>query len=1125
MSRRVCAFIFLLPLATAGAAVDFARDVRPVLEKHCFQCHGPEKQKSGLRLDVKGAAFKGGEEHGAPLKPGHGGDSLLVKFVSGEDKDNLMPPEGKGERLGAAEIALLRQWIDEGATWPDDGVAVNDPLKTHWSYQPLRRPAVPKTSSVGQGIVNPIDAFIAAKLAEKGLHPAAVADARTLCRRMYFDVIGLPPSPEELDAFEKEAARDAKRAADELVEKLLASPHFGERWARHWLDVVRFAESHGFEMNRVRPNAWPYRDYVIRAFNEDRPYDRFIREQIAGDALGEDAATGFLVGGPWDQVKSPDPVLTAQQRADEMNDMVSTTSSAFLGVTLGCARCHNHKFDPITQTDYYAVTAMLSGVQHGERGIRMPDHEARLAKAADLRKEMQPLSEKLATFQPKAQAGRRIFIDDATSLSAAADAPGVTQIEHPKNGQPIEYSPGTDIGQLNDAGDLTRLPNLGRSYRYWTADSAGKDFFSWNPHASGRFRIWLSWGAWTTHAKDARYVLDRDGDLNTKDDQTEIARIDQGKFADGTPAVPNQKRWSGFKSAGTFELNPESRVILRSGEKGGPAVADAVLFEEVTRDEKDTASRVMPLIRPPVTHRENVEAFDPVEAKFVRFTAFASTSGEPCLDELEVFTADSNPRNVALAKLGAMATASGVFANGTNAKHKLEHINDGLYGNDHSWISSQKGGGWVQIEFAKSARVNRIVWSRDRAPNGKVYDDRVASSYRIEVSDDGRQWTRVASGDDRLPVSLRDTVKSIPTLQGVPSDQVAQVKTLSSRAAALREQIASLEKTPMAYAGKFEQPGVTHRLHRGDPMMPREEVRPSAIVAFGGGLNLEADAPEQDRRVALADWIADKKNPLTARVIVNRLWHYHFGTGIVDTPSDLGLNGARPTHPELLDWLACELIENGWSLKHIHRLILQSATWRQRSSSGEIAKAQSMDAQNRLLWHFPVRRMEAETLRDTILSVTGKLDPRMGGPGFDLFEPNDNYVKVYTPRAEFGATEFRRMIYQSKPRMMLDDVFGAFDCPDAGQIAPKRTVSTTPLQALNLLNSAFAMQQAEFLAERLKQDVGDDAASQVKRAFLLAFGRAPRDSEIRDATTLIRQHGLTALCRALLNANEFITIF
>lgn len=858
-------FVLLGLSATAHADVDFVRDVQPIFQSRCLGCHGAEKQRSGLRLDLREAALKGGDSQKPAIVPGKSEDSLLLRMVSGREEGSRMPP--KGDPLSEVQVRLLRDWINQGAKWPDVAGAGKLPGADHWAFRPVARPAVPAVKKP-DWVRNSVDAFILARLETAGLAPSPEADRRTLLRRVYFDVIGLPPTPDEVEAFVRDT--DPK-AYEKVVERLLASPHFGERWGRHWLDVVRFAESHGFEMNQARGNAWPYRDYVIRAFNEDRPYDRFILEQIAGDAVGVDEATGFLVGGPWDQVKSPDPVLTAQQRADELHDMVSTTGSAFLGLTIGCARCHNHKFDPITQTDYYAVKAIFAGVQHGERPSRT-----------------------------------------------------------------------------------------------------------------------------------------------------------------GSPGL-----------------------------------------------------------RGPVSRGENVERFAAVEAKFVRFTITATNQAEPCIDELEVFTAGDEPRNVALAKNGTKATASSTLPG--YAIHKLEHINDGRYGNSWSWISNEPGRGQVTLEFPRVERIDRVVWSRDRDPT-PTYSDRVATKYEIHISRDGSAWQRVASSADRASSSTS------------------------------------------IYAGKLVSPEETFRLHRGDPTQRRERIAPGAIAAFGAKVALPASASEQQRRLALAKWIADPAHPLTARVAVNRLWQHHFGEGIVSTPSDFGVNGGRPSHPELLDWLASELVAlsplpsppaaggegrvRGWSLKAIHRLILLSATYRQ--SSQPDAKGLAADAGSRLLWRYPPRRVEAESLRDAILCVSGKLDRTMGGPGFDLFEPNTNYVKVYTPKKEFGPDTFRRMVYQSKPRMQLDDTFGAFDCPDAGQIAPKRTSSTTPLQALNLLNSPFLLQQSQVFAERVRKEAGNDGGKQAERAFLLAFGRPPAEEELTAGKRLIAEHGLMVFCRALFNVNEFV---
>jgi hypothetical protein len=710
-----------------------------------------------------------------------------------------------------------------------------------------------------------------------------------------------------------------------------------------------------------------------------------------------------------------------------------------------------------------------------------------------------------------------VLVDDDLPPPTKPEAIGCVQIEQPANGKPIDYSPGTEAGQLSDLGDSTRLPNLGESYRYWSAktDEAGKDFFSWNPRVSGKQRLWLSWGAWTTHAKDARYILDIDGDANTKNDQKEIASVDQSKFADGSGAIPEQRRWSGFKYAGTHALTQDSILILRSGKLGGPTVADAVLFEEAA----DAQPASQPHLRAPVTHLANHESFDAVKAKFVRFTINSTNGGQPCIDELEVF---AGGKNVALAKNGAKVTASDVFADGANSIHQIAHANDGLYGNAKSWIA--KGAkGWLQIELPREETLSSVVWSRDRTEKGKAYQDRIPTNYLVEVSLDGKAWKAVASSADRLASDYRERIRDVPTLSGVTGENADEVKKQSERRAVLQRELKELTSFPMAYLGKFERPGPTFRLHRGDPMSPKEEIAPGGLSQFGAKLDLAKDTPESERRMALAKWLTDSKNPLTARVMMNRLWHYHFGTGIVDTPSDLGFNGGKPSHPELLDWLAAEFMKRGWSLKGMHRLIMNSAAYRQSSTANDAGL--KADSGSRLLWRFPTRRIEAEPLRDTILAVSGVLDLTMGGPGFDLFEPNDNYVKVYQSKQEFGADTFRRMIYQSKPRVQLDDTFGAFDVPDAGQIAPRRTSSTTPLQALNFLNSTFAMQQAGLFAARLEKEAGKAAEAQVKRAFQLAYQRDPRADELSASTQLISEHGLAMFCRALLNTSEFMTLY
>jgi len=924
---------------SAGEAIDFAGKVAPLLAARCGSCHGPHEAESGYRIDLREKAFAGGDSGAAGIVAGKPDESELFVRITTSDKESRMPAEG--EPLTMEEQSLLEAWITAGAPWPDDLVTLPEALMPkgdakpakgadHWAFQPLSRP-VPPTGPGGPP-ANPIDAFIAAKLAEQDLAFNPEADPRSLIRRVSFDLVGLPPSPEEITAFEEACRRAGSTDGPyrELVNRLLASPRHGERWARHWLDVVRFAESHGFEMNQHRPNAWPYRDWVIAAFNDDMPFDQFVKAQIAGDVFGEDVATGFLVGGPTDKVKSPDIVLTSNQRADELHDMVGTTASVFLGLTVGCARCHDHKFDPVPQTDYYRIKAVFEGVQHGERPIPNPKEDAERQRAiASLERQIASATGRLAELLPQA------------------------------------------------------------------------------------------------------------------------------------------------------------------GSPGGPQA-----------------------LRPQVSPQENLDAFQAVKARFLRFTVLETTgNSQPCIDELEVFATDGT--NVAVkAKATASSTLPGY------AIHKLEHVNDGQYGDERSWISNERGAGWVRLEFAEPTEIHRITWSRDRSPAPK-YSDRLAIRYEVAVSSDGTAWQTVASDKDRIPHG--GTIPNHPANATLSPNERAEAESLTTQVAEAQKEIKKLKDVPKAYIGQFVQPGPTHRFFRGDPMAARETIAPGSLTKFGGAMDLDANAPEQERRKRLAEWIASKDNPLTARVIANRLWHYHFGTGIVDTPSDLGTNGGTPSHRELLDWLAAELVSAEWRLKHLHRLIVTSRTYRQSTAARPDGLA--ADSGSRLLWRYPPRRLEAEPLRDAILAVSGALNEKMGGPGFDLFEPNKNYVKVYATKDTFTDDDFRRMVYQSKPRAELDTFFGAFDCPDAGQTQPKRTVSTTPLQALNMLNGSFLLDQAARFARRVEKEAGSDPEDQVRRAVLLAFGREPTPAETSAAAALVREHGLPMLCRSLYNASEFITVY
>jgi hypothetical protein len=700
--------------ARADDAAVFAERVAPLLRQRCVPCHNPQKRRGGLDLTTREALLRGSNE-GAAIAPGQADQSLLVKMISGSPP--RMPKQATP--LTADEVAVVRTWIDHGAAWPRTLTLTAEAPKPRvgpdwWSLRPLVRPAVPGVRDPGW-VRTPVDAFILAALEAKGLRPAPAADRRTLIRRVTFDLHGLPPTPEEVAAFVHDPAPDAY---ERLLDRLLASPRYGERWGRHWLDVVHYGDTHGYDKDKRRDHAWPYRDYVIRSFNADKAYSRFVQEQLAGDVLtpGDPdgvIATGFIAAGPWDFVGHVElregTVEKAKTRLLDRDDMVSNAIGTFLSLTVHCARCHDHKFDPIPQKDYYRLQAVFSGVERGDRPYR--------------------------AGQPRAKAG------------------------------PLVYA-----------------------------------------------------------------VLPR-----------------------------------------------SSRPI--------------------------------------------------------------------------------------------------------------------------------------------------------------------------------------------------------------------------------------------------------HVLPRGDVERPAERVNPGGLTCVAGPdpeFRLARPDHEGDRRAALAAWVTDRSNGLTWRSIVNRVWHYHFSRGLVDTPNDFGWNGGRPTHPELLDWLAIEFRDGRQSLKELHRLILRSAAYRQ-SSRHEPAFAK-LDADNRYLWRMNRQRLDAESIRDAVLAVSGKLDPRMGGPGFELFRFKDDHSPVYDHSALEkinNPAAWRRTVYRFTVRSVPNPFLECLDCADPNLNVPVRNTTLTALQALALLNDPFIIDQAEHLATRLRRGSGELAA-QIEAAYNLAFARPPTAAEKEALTDYATRHGLANACRLLFNANEFV---
>jgi len=935
--RLTCIVIICLHGAAARAAPpDFVHDIRPLLEKHCYACHAGEQAKSGLRLDLKAAAFKGGDGWGPAIVAGDADESLLVQFARGDDPALRMPPQDAAvPPLAEHEVALFVAWVNAGAAWPDgiDTATVVDKTD-HWAYKPVQRPAVPAVHDTAWPH-NDIDRFILARLEAEGLQPSPPAERRAWLRRATFDLTGLPPTPEEVEHFVADASPGPHAR---VIERLLASPRYGERYAQHWLDVVRYADTHGYEVNTERPNAWPYRDYCVAAFNADLPYDQFIREQIAGAEAGKEASTGFLVTAavllPGQIGKDKASLRAARQ--DALNDIVVNTSDTVLGLTVGCARCHDHKFDPITARDYYSLQAFFAGVEYGERILQTPEAVALREDLAIAWKRVGEIDRELSRYQPLARAGHT---------------------------------------------------------------------------------------------------------------------------------------------------------------------------------------------RPAVTPQFNTDRITPVSARRLRFTILDTNRLEPCLDELQVF--DTTGRNVALAATGTKPSSSSDLV--TAGRHELEHVNDGQYGNGRSWMAATRHDSWVMLEFPEPVTINMVSWARDRT--GK-FKDRTPTAYRIEVSagtDENDAWTLVADATDRLPYGKKDD----DPLAGLSPEDRTKVKALEKEKKSLRDRMKATVRDTLVFAGSFKKPHPVHLLNRGDAEQPKEQVTPASIAAFAdvvSPVSLPSAAPEAERRQALATWLTDPAHPLPARVMVNRIWQWHFGVGLVDTPNDLGRNGSTPSHPKLLDWLASEFVASGWSVKQMHRLIMGSATYQQASTGNPAGLVR--DAGCRLLWRFPPRRLEAEAIRDTMLAVSGRLNLTMGGRGFDLFKSRGG-TSGFAPIESFDAAGRRRMIYAHKVRMERDAVFGAFDCPDGGQSMARRRQSTTPIQALNLFNSSFTFAESEAFAARIEAEAGQESATattsdsvrwQIDRAFELALSRSPVAVEMTAAETVVREHGLATLCRVIFNSNEFVFV-
>ncbi|MCO6455257.1 MAG: DUF1553 domain-containing protein [Pirellulaceae bacterium] len=973
---------------------EFDRRVAPLLAAVCLDCHQGPQPEGGLDLSRREAALAGGDS-GPPIVAGKPAESLMWQRIeSGE-----MPPKHK---LSDSEKQLLRGWIERGARWGADPI---DPFRfgtarragrDWWSLQPLAQVAVPEVRHADR-VRNPIDAFLLQALEAQGLEFSPDAEPRVLVRRLSFDLLGLPPDPEEVERFRRQPTEEAY---SQLVDRLLDSPHYGERWGRHWLDVARFGESDGFERNNPRHTLWPYRDWVIQALNEDLPYDQFARWQIAGDVLSGGsadglAAAGFLVAGVHNTVVGSSESMRRQAREDELEEIVGTLGQTFLGLTFNCGRCHDHKFDPIQQAEYYRLTAAIGGVNHGEREVPSPEAREQLLA---VRRELGQLAESIRRLE---QPARRQVLEDRQAGRASAPPPPAA------------------LAHWEFDGDLR--------------DSIGS--LHGKPVAGARLA-------------DGALLLDGTGYVET-------------------PPLAND----------LGEKTLEAWVELDNlDQRGGAAISvqtrDGNLFDAIVFGEREARHWM-------------------AGSEFFRRTASFEGTEEHRASPQSVHVAIVYQRD------------------GT-----IRGYRDGVpYGKSY-----QSAG----LRDFSAGTTNVVFGLRHAPPGGNKH--LTGKLLRARLYDRALSAEQIAASH----ASAGGHVTEAELVERLGAEERAERQALRERRKQLldrEQQLAMLEKLRI-YTVDSRQPPATYLLHRGNVMDRGEVVEPGGVAAVSGvdaEFHLPPDATDAERRKRLAMWITDRKNGLFARVIVNRVWHYHFGTGLVETPNDLGFNGGRPSHPELLDWLAARLIQDGYRLKPLHRLIVQSTAWRQASAWR--ADAHRVDAGNRLLWRFSPRRMEAEVVRDSMLQISGRLNPRRGGPGFqDVTITPNNGTTYYDPIDREDEALNRRTVYRFWPRGGRSALLDTFDCPDPSTTAPRRSATTTPLQALSLLNNPLVLRMSDHLGRRLEREAGQPPEAQVERAFDLVYNRPPDDEELRLAAELIRQHGASTLARALFNSNEFVII-
>ncbi len=1036
---RISFPLLLVLLGTLGApAADpsaeqlafFETKIRPVLAGKCYSCHSAEakekgKNKAALFVDSREGLLYGGES-GPALVPGKPADSLLIKALRHISEDLAMPPK---EKLADAVIADFEKWIAQGAADPRTGAR---PAAKHeinletgrqwWSFKPLQPVPVPAVRNTA-AVRNPIDNFILARQEAAGVTPSSPARRETLIRRASFDLTGLPPTPEAVTAFINDRS---PKAFEQLIDNLLATTAYGERWARHWLDVVRYAESGGYEFDGFRPGAYHYRDWVIRSFNADLPYDRFLQLQLAGDKLQPGtydaaAAVGFIVSGPFPGQTTAKTI--EKIRYDQLDDIVSTLGSGVLGLTMGCVRCHDHKYDPLPQKDYYAIAAAFARTVQGNEMLDIDPQGTQTALATHA-KAHETLLANVRQFAA-AELPARLSAWQKNKLPALTNATFTDSLDLDLPGEKSPVAPPPSAKSI--ATNAAPVPDPRWQFLDPIDAAANNSFLSIATNSviihGGRTKappVKRRARLPSRAAQEDSFTVT----AHTYQSQLTAIRIDA--FAD--KSLP--KNGPGLAGDGSFNL------------------ADFTVTAEPL-DKNNTNAPVKLKLRP-------------LQARF-------EEKAMPLSNAI-----DANPGTGWRAKDDAGKDNAAAFAldqpfagfpGGTELTFELHFKNDGFGRFRIALSTAPFAAPQTDVAAAKKPAVPPAdPASRPAAllPNSTPVPQHLhelqsmlaARLIDAQREDAVRWFSHYDEAARKVFTALTDHARN------TPRPKLAEVYTT----AAGGQDVYLLRRGEVDQKLGKSDPGVLQVLNRAPA------AKPAAATP--------ATTPAPDPRVALAQWLTDPVHgggSLVARVLVNRLWKHHFGRGIVASPNDFGAKGEPPTHPELLDYLANELIRHGWQLKPLHRLIMGSATYQQGADANP-ANLQR-DTDNRLLWQRPARRLEAEAIRDSLLAVAGRLDSKLYGP------------------SENNAESTRRSVYLRVKRSELIPFLTLFDAPEPSASIGDRGATTVPTQALTLLNSPLVRDLATRVAQRALSTLPDSQASPVARLFQLTLSRPPSSAE------------------------------